>query len=98
LPVDHNDLKFIGNTIVDLQEPGGWQHRVYLWIYALKLDSLDLSTLTLEEAETADVKWIPLEQMNRDLKDPHKSHLYSPQPTSCYVALAEIPKLVKNGN
>jgi isopentenyl-diphosphate Delta-isomerase len=96
LEVNPSELQFIGNTTVDMQEKG-WRHRVWLWVYALKQDNLDPASLTLEEAETADVKWIPLERMARDLKDPSKTHLYSPQPTSCYVALAEIPKLLSKG-
>jgi isopentenyldiphosphate isomerase len=96
LTVDPDRLQFIGNTTVDMDH-GDWQHRVYLWIYALKWDELDLSKLVLEEAETADAKWIPLEQMGRDLKDPKKMHLYSPQPTSSYLAIERLPKLIKNG-
>jgi isopentenyl-diphosphate Delta-isomerase len=95
LSVSPDQLTFIGNTTVDMDE-GGWQHRVFLWVYALQQDNLDLSKLVLEEAETADIKWIPLEQMGNDLNDPAKKHLYSPQPTSCRLALAEIPKLLRN--
>jgi isopentenyldiphosphate isomerase len=98
LLVRPDELKFIGNaTIDDVMEPGHWNHRVYLWIYALKRDGLNLSELRLEEDETADVEWLPLGQLAKDLKNPNMAGRYSPTPVSCYVAISQIPKLLAEG-
>lgn len=99
LAVNPKELKFLGNvTIDDFMEPGHWRHRVYLWIYALKCDNLDLTELKLEEAETAAVKWLPLSQLQQDLADPAKASHYSPEKVSYNMAITEIPKLLKGQN
>lgn len=94
LKVNPEELKFIGNTTVDMDEDG-WQHKVYLWVYILKQDGLKPEDLVLEEAETDAVKWYPLDQMAKDLNDPAKKQLYSPQPSSCYLAIEQLPRLIK---
>lgn len=97
LTVNPDELEFIGNTKVDIDE-GGWQHRAFIWVYALKQDVLDLDSLELEEDEITAVKWYPLEQMAADLRDPERKHLYSRQPNSCYLAIEQLPRLMKREN
>jgi isopentenyl-diphosphate delta-isomerase len=95
LTVNPKDLKFLGNVnYEDIQEPGHWHHRVYLWIYALKQDDLDLSKLELEEAETADVKWLALDQLKKDLDNPTMANQYSPTRHSYDTAIVKIPELL----
>jgi isopentenyl-diphosphate Delta-isomerase len=95
LKVNPADLTFLGTGNFDeITQPGAWRHRVYLWIYALKADNLNLADLVLEEDETSDVRWLSLEQLARDRKDPLKAGGYSPNGVSCGIAFREIPKLL----
>lgn len=96
LSINLRDLQFIGNGVVDdIIEPGHWNHRVYLWIYALKKDNLDPDKLQLEEDETSEVRWLSLDQLAKDIKDPAKVAQYSPTKISYETALAQIPKLLE---
>lgn len=96
LSIVPGEMQFIGNDkLDDILEPGHWNHRVYLWIYAVKGDGLDPSKLKLEEAETAAVKWLPLTQLEKDIKDPVTAANYAPHPSRYLVAVNEIPKLLE---
>jgi len=93
LSVKAEELDLIGNgTIDDITEPGHWNHRVYLWIYALKKDNLKLSELKLEEAETSAVRWLAIDQLKEDINNPAKVDQYSPTKISYETAIAQIPK------
>jgi len=95
LKVKPEELVYIGKVIFDdLMPPDDWRHRVHTEVYALLQDSLKLSDLNLEEAEISDARWISLGQFSKDLKDPSKAYLYSPNRVSYKLALAQIPKLL----
>ncbi|MDB5161138.1 MAG: idi [Candidatus Saccharibacteria bacterium] len=93
LIVDPEKLVFIGSDLIDDVMPGGWKHRVFLWIYALKLD-LNLADLTLEEEETSEVKWVPIGQLEEELNDPLLKQKYSPTRQSYDRAIEHLPKLL----
>lgn len=96
LKVQAKELEPIGSgTIDDIMEPGHWNHRVFLWIYALKRDNLDPSELKLEEAETSDARWLAIDQLKEDINNPAKADQYSSTKISYEIAADQIPKLLK---
>jgi len=96
LLVDPKDLVFLSNESLEDVMPGGWDHRVFLWIYALKSD-LNPANLTLEEAETSEVKWVPIKQLEQELNNPEFKNKYSPTPQSYNQAIKHIPELLSKG-
>ena len=96
IKVNPDNLVFLGNTSID-DTMDGWRHRVFLWIYALKME-LNPNNLILEEAETAEAKWVPLNEVAVELKDPKFKHKYAPTQQSYQVAIDKIPELVKGTN
>lgn len=96
LKIKTEDLELLGSgTIDDIMDNGNWHHRVYLWIYALKRDDLNLAGLKLEEAETSEVRWTPISQLKADLDNPAMANQYSPTPISYEMAISGIPKLLE---
>jgi len=93
LVVKPEELVFIGNTSIDDVMPGGWKHRVFLWVYGLK-SNLNVADLTLERAETSEVKWVPLKQLEQELSDPALKNKYSPTLQSYNLAIEHIPNLL----
>lgn len=93
LTVKPEELVFIGNTFIDDAMAGGWEHRVFLWIYALK-SNLNVADLTLELAETSEVKWVPLKQLEQELTDPAFKNNYAPTLQSYNLAIEHIPNLL----
>ena len=91
LDVNPDTLVFLGNTSID-DEMDGWRHRVFLWVYALKME-LNPSKLKLEEAETAAVKWVNLNTLATELANPKFKNKYAPTLQSYILAINEIPEL-----
>ena len=93
LRVDPAKLEFLAEGTINYRVDD-WRHRVYLWIYALRQDNLKLDDLVLEEDETAAVRWIKIEQLKKELRDPAHAADYSNVMFSYNVAIDKIPKLL----
>jgi isopentenyl-diphosphate delta-isomerase len=97
LNLNPQDLKLVGIKEVNEVMPGSWTHRVLNWTYITKMD-LDISQLKLEDDEVSDIRWLPVDEFEAELKDPQKKKLYTPSRLEFYEEIIrEIRKRIKNG-
>ena len=92
LNLDPDDLTFIGIKKVDEPMPGGWIHRVFNWTYLAKMD-IDLNDIKLEKEEVTDIRWLPLDEFEAELKDPKKKKKYTPTRIEFYEEVAREIKI-----
>jgi isopentenyl-diphosphate delta-isomerase len=76
LKVTADELNFIDLVKFEGQMDG-WINRVFIWVYILQRD-VDISQLTLEEEEVAEVKWMELDELETMLEDPGEMENFSP--------------------
>ena len=94
LKVETKNLIFSGVTKLEDPMPEGWIHRCYSWTYLLKKD-LYLKSLTLEDGETSEVRWIYVDDFDKELDDPERGKLYSQPAKHVYkFAVNEIRKAI----
>lgn len=95
------DFNHIGVTVTDmLVRITGEKHRVHDHNFVMRR-AIDLSSLTLQEGETADVRWYPIDQLETDLYDPAHSAEHAhrpPEDRKLYMlAIGAMRRLTKHG-
>jgi isopentenyldiphosphate isomerase len=67
-------------TITDMPIVEGWQHRVFDYNYVMCRE-IDLTKLRLERGHVADVRWYPIDRLERDLLSPQTAAQHANRPT-----------------
>ncbi len=76
LDVNPHDFIFVGIKKVDEPTTHCWTHRVFNWTYMTKLD-IDLKTLKLEKDEVSDIRWVPIDEFEAEIRDPQLATKYT---------------------
>ncbi len=90
LKVDLQRVKFIDKIKFEYPMEAGWINKIFIWLYGLQTD-LDITQLTLEKEEVAEVKWIPLDELEKMLSDAEDSKNFSPDVRDYFNKV--IPKI-----
>jgi isopentenyldiphosphate isomerase len=88
LDIDTSKLTYIGTQKVDEPVPQGWTHRVFNWTYITQMD-INIKDLKLEKSEVADIKWLPIDEFEDELRDPEKSKKYTPTRLEFYAEVID---------
>jgi isopentenyl-diphosphate delta-isomerase len=97
LDLDPTKFYFIGIKKAEERIQDGTNHRALNWSYITKQD-IDLKTLKLEAGEVADVRWIPLDEFENDLKDEKKSKKYTPARIELFDEVTSYIKQLRDKN
>lgn len=72
-----------------------WIHRTVGENYVLYVPGLKLDDITVQEEEVADVRWVGIDQLEQDLKDPRTAKRHASQPLELWkIGLAGVRKAV----
>ncbi len=97
LKVDPDEFSFLGIKRVEERLQDGTYHRALNWSYITKQD-INLKSLKLEVDEVADIRWIPLEEFENDLKDKEKSKKYTPARIELFDEVIDHIKKLRDKN
>lgn len=93
ITITKDKLITLGECTDEIAFPDGRLHKEHDWIFMYKKD-IDIVNLELQDSELSDVKWLHIDKLAADLKDPESSKQYAKRNKYIYEAvISEIRKL-----
>ena len=96
LTIPRADIIFFERVKFEIEMPGGWWNRIFIWSYTAPLE-IEASKIKFQEEEITEMRWIEIKDLEKELKGPKKTDFFSPDMRKfSKTAFNEIHRRLKN--